>query len=86
MASDVDVGGGVSYRFVSCRHQKRTGAIVSFHDQDPPCEGLISWCVECERPAWTLHSLEPLHVEPSIACSQHPHHHGWIRGDSWVQT
>jgi len=89
VSREIDVGGGVSYRFVACRHGKRTGAIVSFHDQEPPCDGLIHWCAECatdSRPAWTLHSLSPLHVEPSIACPTHPHHHGWIRGDLWQQA
>jgi hypothetical protein len=93
MAGDIDVGGGVSYRTLTCSHspEEPSGAIVSFHDQDPPCEGVISWCEECSAGEgrvgpWTLHSLNPLHVEPSIACRTHPHHHGWIREGRWTSA
>ena len=32
-------------------------------------------------PRWTLHSLDPLHIEPSVLCGCG--HHGWIRGGCW---
>jgi len=81
-----DLGGGVSYRLVSCQHGERTGAIITFQDTAPPCEGVISWCDRCERERWELRSLDPLTVEPSVACTVHPHHHGWIRDGRWVQA
>lgn len=31
---------------------------------------------------WTLHSREPLHIEPSILCACGDH--GWIRNGRWV--
>lgn len=35
---------------------------------------------------WTLHSLDPLHIEPSIQTYDtegKPNHHGWIRNGKW---
>lgn len=34
-------------------------------------------------PVWTLVSLEPLHIEPSISCGVCKHH-GFIRGGEWI--
>lgn len=42
----------------------------------PAAEGLSG-------PRWTLHSLEPLHVEPSVLC-RGCGHHGWVRNGAWV--
>lgn len=76
----LELGHGVTARYTSCqKHGARTGAIVAF---DGGCEGLVSWC-GCHEPAWTLVELEPLTLDPSVACSEHPEHHGWIRGGRW---
>jgi hypothetical protein len=56
------------------------------------------WCVgsvlfdipEAQRfpgAKWTLHSLDPLHIEPSVACGGGPWEcsdHGFIREGRWV--
>ena len=34
---------------------------------------------------WTLHSTEPLHIEPSILCTI-CHDHGFIRDGKWVRA
>ena len=42
---------------------------------------------EPERDVWAVHSLEPLHVEPSILCNAAKcgcGSHGWIRDGRWV--
>ena len=87
MATDaIDLGHGVIARFTSCTaHGTRTGAIIEFGLEDTPgyCEGLVTWCGCCE-PAWTLVSLDPLHLDPSVACATHPEHHGWIRDGRWI--
>jgi hypothetical protein len=50
------------------------------------CEGSVTFDVpEAEGlsgPRWTLHSLDPLHIEPSILCRRCGHH-GWIRNGRW---
>lgn len=38
-------------------------------------------------PTWQVHSLDPLHVEPSVLCSPEKGgcgSHGFIRGGRWV--
>lgn len=80
-----DLGNNVSVSMHTCRHRDDwSGCIVEFHDMTPSCDGAISWCSECSGQAWNLISLEPLHVEPSVACREHPHHHGFIRDGKWI--
>lgn len=88
------VGSGVYYKTYTCGHvDGSSGARIRFggdledegYSRDGICVGAISWCPECAGPTWELHSLDPLHVEPSIqtTCHDHPAHHGWIRGGRW---
>jgi hypothetical protein len=91
----LDLGSAVYVKFHGCSHQEgHSGALVRFggdihdpgYDRDDICVGGISWCAECRGPSWTLHSLDPLHVEPSIQthCHNHPEgHHGFIRNGRW---
>jgi hypothetical protein len=37
---------------------------------------------EYDRARWVLHSLDPLHIEPSLLCGCG--NHGWIRDGKWV--
>ena len=84
----IDLGSGVYARFTSCLHERRSGALIRFGgdinndpwDEDVCCGG-ISWCAECPGPTWELHSLDPLHVEPSVKTTSH---HGFIRDGKWV--
>lgn len=34
----------------------------------------------------TVHSIEPLHVEPSLACEDGCPSHGWIRDGRWTDA
>lgn len=94
----IDLGSDVYVRTHTCSHvddDRPTGALVRFgggpgdvdaYDHDDVCVGGISWCAECSGPTWTLVSLDPLHVEPSVqtTCQNHAPHHGFIREGRWV--
>jgi hypothetical protein len=92
-------GEGVYISFHSCRHNypDPSGCLVRFggeleddgfaRQDEGICVGGISWCPECHGATWDLKSLDPLHVEPSVACRTHsPDHHGFIRGGVWVRA
>lgn len=61
------------------------GAVVSHKLADgSTCEGAI-WWDEYQSPRgemWTLHSLDPLDVSPSLLC--HCGDHGFIQQGRWV--
>lgn len=77
------------YAFIVWHRNPRTGR---------PCSGactvdsLTAQAIEPNRPKWTLHAWEPLHVEPSILCrftepdgdGQECGDHGFIRDGRWV--
>lgn len=75
--------------FTSGDDPEPRGALVWHRRPDGDwCGGFIQWRRDPDRPEgplWTLHSLEPLHVEPSIrcSCSDDGMSHGWIRGGAW---
>ena len=80
----------VAVRAVTCSHTEKPGELsgllvrFDFPDEEP-CEGAVSFCAKC-RPdgAWELQRTHPLTIQPSVACSQHPHHHGYITDGKWV--
>lgn len=47
------------------------------------CIGGFQWKPRQPGPLWELHSLEPLHVEPSILCHTCGEH-GFIRDGKWI--
>lgn len=52
-----------------------------------PCAGSVTFDlprVRREGARWTLVSLDPLHVEPSILCSCG--RHGYVRDGKWVEV
>lgn len=65
-----------------------TGFIVGHvHDDGAVCEGLVPFDTPANRRegrnVWQVHSLDPLHVEPSILrreCGLH----GFVREGRWV--
>lgn len=83
----VDLGSGHWARFTV-----RGGARVGFFHVHPaagggripegePCAGSVTFAGPEAR--WILHSLDPLHVEPSILCSCG--RHGFVRGGKWEE-
>lgn len=87
MGDVLELACDVTARYLGCRHGERTHLIVGFGAEGEPgyCEGIVSLCAECE-PAehWTVEQADPLTVSPSIACTEHSQHHGWIREGKWV--
>lgn len=77
------------------------GLIITHPDG---CTGIVYFdlpgvreLVGADHDLWDLHSLDPLHIEPSVMRSgekncpledhtecQHHDHHGWIRDGKWV--
>jgi hypothetical protein len=97
----IDLGSDVWAKFYTCIHKEpeHSGALIRFgggpedndgFDRDNICVGSIRWCAECKGPTWELHSIDPLHVEPSIQTNcRNPNHgsrHGFIREGKWVEA
>lgn len=84
----IDIGSDVRIMFtVRTDGGPRIGLIESHRSPDGrECGGSIYFDVpEAEGlpgPRWTVHSMDPLHIEPSVLCSCG--HHGWIRDGRWV--
>lgn len=84
----LDLGHDVRIMFtVRADGGPRVGLIESHRSPDGrECGGSVTFDVpEAEGlrgPRWTVHSMDPLHIEPSVLCSCG--HHGWIRGGAWV--
>ena len=71
--------GYTSGEIEGCRilHPKGSNATDSYPNSN--------WCVgSIDFTRWTLHSLEPLHVEPSILCICGSH--GYIRNGKWIES
>lgn len=100
MSRVVDLGSGVTARLFGVNKDAVNVAGERIYPDDVPdlvgaivafpggCEGVIYWWArpDEEIDLWTLHSLEPLHVEPSVQCTVHPEHHGFIRDGRWEQA
>ena len=83
----IPLGNGVFYTKSLDRDGKWI-AITEWH-KDPQgrlCGGWVPFDIEHEyihstTPRWQVHSLEPLHLEPSLLCGCG--HHGFIRNGQW---
>lgn len=53
-----------------------------YNEKDDLCCG---WVPFNGPRAWTVESLDPLTLSPSLLCPR-CHHHGWIRNGSWVEA
>lgn len=79
------------YQLVGQANEDGPIGIIEAHrlSGDEWCYGGVFWkqvgTPEHPRPVWTLVSLEPLHLEPSILC-QICGNHGFIRGGRWVSA
>jgi hypothetical protein len=96
----VDLGSGVTARLFGVNKDAVNWAGERIYPADVPdvvgaiiefpggCDGVIHWWAlpGGDEKLWTLHSLDPLHVEPSVQCTVHPEHHGFIRNGRWEQA
>lgn len=77
----IDLGDGVTFRWVGCSHGQQTNGIVRFEPEH--VEGLISFCAACPGETWDLVSRDPLTISPSVDASVAGGRHGHIRGGRW---
>jgi hypothetical protein len=82
----IDLGHDVLVEFTVNGDGTRVGLLETHRAPDgSECAGSVTFDVPQARakgPRWTVHSLDPLHLEPSILCSCG--HHGFIREGRWV--
>lgn len=67
---------------------KPSEALFCHRDKRNPdewCIGGFQWRSPNPAANWTLVSLSPLHVEPSIHCLTCGEH-GWVRDGKWIQA
>lgn len=84
-ANLMDLGHGHLAVFTTNQAGATIGLIDIHHKPDgAPCEGSIGWTErEPESRRWTLISLDPLEVSPSLLCKLCGDH-GFIRGGRWI--
>lgn len=86
---DPDLELNPQYKDLPGSPDEPVGAIIEHKrpDNGQPCQGAIHFDTERtqrmgETTRWALHSLDPLHVEPSVLCTL-CNDHGFIRGGKW---
>ncbi len=86
----IDLGHDVQVAFTSYAEHDKAGLLVYHRNHehpDQPCLGSILFDLPGIRDnfpssaVWTLNSLDPLDVAPSLLCSCG--HHGFIHGGRW---
>ncbi len=82
MSEVIDLGSGVTFRWLSCAHGEQTNAIIRFEPEH--VEGLVCFCNECDGETWTI-DREHLTLNPSVDASEVGGRHGWVRDGRWVQ-
>lgn len=86
MGKKVDIGHGVTISFTE--YQGAIVGLIEEHDSSGGrCSGYVRFRVPqndtTTRPGWTVESMEPLTLSPSVLCTT-CQHHGFIRGGRWV--
>ena len=97
---DLDLGSGVYAAFMGYAQERhpdapdKCGVIISHPapTETGRCGGAVFWWrpVGEQGPVWTLNSLEPLDLSPSIRCKQPLKNgemfefHGYIKQGRWV--
>lgn len=87
---DLDLGHGVVVRFTSWGGHDPVGLIETHRRPDgAPCSASVLFdlpgVAEAHpgRAVWTVETLDPLTLTPSLRCPR-CRHHGWITGGRWV--
>jgi len=76
----IDLGEGVRACYIG-NVDDPPGLIVAHMEGDQVCAASMFWRKAPPIAMWTVHSLDPLHLEPSLKCSCG--HHGFIREGKW---
>lgn len=84
-----DIGHGVRIVYTSVGTH-RPGGLIEYHrtPEGRECGGSVLFDLDGirhafpDRPVWTVESLDPLTLAPSILCRRCGHH-GWIRLGRW---
>lgn len=87
----IDLGHGVTFQFTSWRDIAKAGFIERHPrpDNGEQCFGSVIFDLPGvreafpNRPLWTLESIDPLTISPSVLCTVCGHH-GFIRDGEWV--
>ena len=76
-----------NHHFGFISEEGRKVGLIEYHRKPDGewCCGSIRWDAPTtsDSKRWTLHSLEPLHVEPSLLCTICGDH-GFIRDGKWI--
>lgn len=86
----IDIGNGVKY--TKSMYEGVWVGIIEWHLHPITgelCGGFVPFDVDCQatsgREKWTVHSLEPLTLSPSLQCTMDGcGHHGFITDGRWV--
>ncbi len=97
MGDPIDIGAGVTIKYWKWYGDPDDAPPGGIHETHPhaqtgePCTGSLAFDTPNNHahhdtgPFWTVESLEPLTLSPSVLCSVCGHH-GWIRGGVWVSA
>lgn len=87
----LDLGDGHVAKFFTRKDVKRAGLFIvhpaagnSHIPKGEPCAGSVNFDLPVNegQTVWQVHSMDPLHIEPSVLCSCGDH--GFIREGRWV--
>jgi hypothetical protein len=94
MSEFIDIGHGVAIKFTCYNPEdypdapNPSGCLIRHPNAKDPSQdcygGVVWWRPESEygRTVWTLNSLEPLDISPSVLCSCGSH--GFIKAGRWM--
>jgi hypothetical protein len=96
--NEIDLGSGHWFRWTTLHENKATpyslpdepniAGLIERHVgvDGKVCEGYVPFADTGQdgRPCWTVESLNPLTLSPSLQCTVCPSH-GWIREGRWVE-
>jgi hypothetical protein len=92
MSEDTEIAIGHNVRIVyTMVGAHRPGGLIEYHrtPDGHECAGSVLFDLDGvrnafpDRPVWTVKSLEPLTLTPSILCRRCGHH-GWITEGRWL--
>lgn len=85
---DISIGGDTYIRFYSYKDVDKAGLSETHKTPDGEwCTGGVTFnlpiTADLPGPKWTVNSIDPLDISPSVLCTECGHH-GFIRQGVWV--